>query len=171
MTETRWWKYVQELIAGDTAQDAAAKAGFDKSAFSRWKKGANADAAFALKLARAYHANVLEALVAAGLITEEEAGLKHVEVGKADVLRSISDLELAEEILRRVQAASSPELEEPLDDAHPAVQNVLAKPHEAENVVSGRFGSAGSRRYALDAAALERKTSHLDEAAASEELP
>lgn len=73
MTQTRWWKYVTKLI-GDSSYSAAADiAGFDKSAFTRWKKGAKADPEFVIKLARAYNANVLEALVEAEFITEEEA--------------------------------------------------------------------------------------------------
>lgn len=74
MEETRWWKFVQELIGHDTYRDAARKAGFDQSAFSRWKRGAVADPAFVLKIARAYNANVLHALVEAEFITEKEAG-------------------------------------------------------------------------------------------------
>ncbi|WP_066527277.1 hypothetical protein [Corynebacterium bouchesdurhonense] len=74
MESTNWWNYVEALIGEDTYSEAAAKAGFDKSAFTRWKQGARADADFAVKLARAYEANVLDALVAAGFITPEEAG-------------------------------------------------------------------------------------------------
>lgn len=76
MESTNWWNYVEALIGEDTYSEAAAKAGFDKSAFTRWKQGARADADFAVKLARAYEANVLEALVSAGFITPEEAGME-----------------------------------------------------------------------------------------------
>ena len=65
---TDWWDYVQDVIGDDSYTDAANRAGFDKSAFSRWRKGAKADPAFAVALARGYGANVLEALVAAGLM-------------------------------------------------------------------------------------------------------
>lgn len=74
MENTQWWTYVAQLIEGDTYKEAATKAGFDKSAFTRWKRGARADPDFAVKLARAYGVDVLEALVAAEFITEEEAG-------------------------------------------------------------------------------------------------
>lgn len=73
MQETRWWKYVTELIGDDSYKDAAQKAGFDKSAFSRWKRGSKADPEFVVKLARAYKADVLRALVEASFITEVEA--------------------------------------------------------------------------------------------------
>lgn len=98
-----WWQYVQNLIGSDNFVEAAGRAGFDKSAFSRWKNGAKADPAFAVKLARAYHANPVQALVIAGLLTTEEAQLKEVsKVGK-DALRSMSDDELVEEVRRRLR--------------------------------------------------------------------
>ncbi|BDD81425.1 hypothetical protein TPB0596_11880 [Tsukamurella pulmonis] len=103
MSDTTWWTYVERLIGTDTAQDAARRAGFDKSAFTRWKKGAKADPEFAVKLARAYGANVLEALVAAGLITDAEAALREVNPSKRDMLRDLADVELAEEQRRRAE--------------------------------------------------------------------
>ena len=108
---TTWWKYAQELIGEDSRIAAARKAGFDKSAFTRWEGGANADPAFVVKLARAYEGNVLHALVASGLITEEEAQTKTVTVGKMEALQEATDGELVGEVLRRLEAAS---------DAHPA---------------------------------------------------
>lgn len=56
-------------------RDAAKQAGFNQSAFTRWKNGAKADPDFVVKFARAFHLNVLEALVEAEFITEEEASL------------------------------------------------------------------------------------------------
>ncbi|OFT67704.1 hypothetical protein HMPREF3147_00865 [Corynebacterium sp. HMSC05D03] len=56
-------------------RDAAKKAGFNQSAFTRWKGGAKADPEFVVKFARAFNLNVLEALVEAEFITEEEASL------------------------------------------------------------------------------------------------
>ena len=102
MKETRWWTYVLRTIGADTAQDAAEKAGFDKSAFTRWKKGAMPDAAFAVKLARAYGGNVLEALASAGIITDEEATVHEVYVGRREALRSAEPEALADEVRRRL---------------------------------------------------------------------
>ncbi|MFD4932671.1 hypothetical protein ACFWMS_28215 [Peribacillus butanolivorans] len=113
MSETRWWRYVEQLIDGETAQDAARRAGFDKSAFTRWKKGAAADAAFVVKLARAYRANVVQALAEAELITDEEAALRLVPIGKAEILRSTPIAELAEEIIRKAKDLPRKELEAP----------------------------------------------------------
>ena len=57
-----------------TLRDAAKKAGFNQSAFTRWKSGAKADPEFVVKFARAFNLDVLEALVEAEFITPEEAG-------------------------------------------------------------------------------------------------
>ncbi|MEB3023443.1 MULTISPECIES: helix-turn-helix domain-containing protein [Mycolicibacter] len=102
MAQTEWWIYVQRLIGSDSAQDAARRAGFDKSAFTRWKKGANADPEVAVKLARAYGGNVLEALVAGSLITAAEAALREATPPAHEVLQSVSAGALAEEVLRRM---------------------------------------------------------------------
>lgn len=75
MTQTRWWTYLSALMGDDNATEAAKKSGISSSNFTRWKKGARADPDFVVKVARAYNANVLEALVAAEFITDEEAAL------------------------------------------------------------------------------------------------
>ncbi|WP_151530566.1 MULTISPECIES: hypothetical protein [Corynebacterium] len=100
MTNTRWWNYVTALIGDSTFSQAAVKAGFDKSAFTRWKKGTPADPAFVVKLARAYEANVLEALVEAEFITEEEAQLR--EIAPTLDLEDVSADALIDELQRRV---------------------------------------------------------------------
>lgn len=104
---TDWWDYVQDVIGDDSYTDAANRAGFDKSAFSRWRKGAKADPAFAVALARGYGANVLEALVAAGLITSREAGLTVVHAGADDAIRQASGRMLADELARRLSSAET----------------------------------------------------------------
>ncbi|MFC9786473.1 hypothetical protein [Rhodococcus sp. NPDC127528] len=102
MTDSRWWTYLQRLMGDDNAMTAAKRAGISASNFSRWKKGANADPEFVVKIARAYHANVLEALVEAEFITEDEAGLTEVRVGEQELLRTIDMVSLMDELTRRV---------------------------------------------------------------------
>lgn len=95
---TRWQIYVDRLLIGTTPSEAAHRAGFDKSAFSRWKQGARADPAFVVKLARAFNVNVVQALAEAELITDEEAGTREVRVGAED----IPSKQLAEELAKRI---------------------------------------------------------------------
>lgn len=100
MTSTRWWQYIEPVINGMTKRDAAKRAGFNQSAFTRWKNGAKADPDFVVKFARAFHLNVLEALVEAEFITENEANLKEVTLG-GTTLPDATNEQLLEEIMRR----------------------------------------------------------------------
>ena len=100
MTNTRWWQYVSQVIGGSTYSEAAEKAGFDKSAFTRWKKGARADPDFVVKIARAYDVNVLEALVEAEFITDEEAALTTI-APQLD-LAQVDAQELLDELQHRI---------------------------------------------------------------------
>lgn len=95
---TRWYDYVLRITEGLTAKEAAMKAGFDQSAMTRWKNGANVDPKFAVQLARAFNQNVLLALTEAELITAEEADLHEVKVGIED----ISTQRLLEELASRI---------------------------------------------------------------------
>lgn len=105
MSATKWWAYVERLLGDDTPKDAADKAGFSRSNFTRWRDGANAEPLAAVKLARAYHANVVEALVAAGLITDDEAQLKEVRVGLREALETAEAQQLADELVARAERA------------------------------------------------------------------
>ncbi|QNQ90753.1 hypothetical protein GP475_08945 [Corynebacterium poyangense] len=100
MTNTRWWNYVTEVIGGSTYREAADRAGFDKSAFTRWKKGARADPDFVVKLARAYNTNVIEALVEAEFITKEEA--KNTPYGSGWSYIAPQQVSALDETMRRI---------------------------------------------------------------------
>lgn len=95
---TRWYSYVLRVTEGLTAKEAADRAGFDQSAMTRWKQGANADPRFVVQFARAFNQNVLLALTEAELITDEEADLHEVKTG----LNDISTHQLLEELARRI---------------------------------------------------------------------
>lgn len=95
---TRWYDYVLRVTEGMTARDVAARAGFDESAMTRWKKGLNADPKFVVQFARAFHQNVLLALAESELITEHEADLHEVKAGVGDMTTH----ELLEELARRI---------------------------------------------------------------------
>jgi hypothetical protein len=95
---TRWYEYVTRVTEGMTARDVAARAGFDESAMTRWKKGMNADPKFVVQFARAFHQNVLLALAEAELITDEEANLHEVRIGVEDM----STHQLLEELADRI---------------------------------------------------------------------
>ena len=95
---TRWYEYITRVTEGMTAREVAARAGFDESAMTRWKKGMNADPKFVVQFARAFHQNVLLALVEAELITDEEADLHEVRIGVEDMTTH----QLLEELAQRI---------------------------------------------------------------------
>ena len=93
---------MEPILQGQSFSKAAKIVGINSSNFTRWKKGARADPDFVVKIARAYNRNVLEALVAADFITEEEAGLKERDSSVSD-LRTATGEQLANEVLRRMR--------------------------------------------------------------------
>lgn len=111
MNETRWWKYLQRLMGDQSQLEAAQFIGISKSNITRWKDGTRAAPDFVVKVARAYNANVLEALVEAEFITEEEANLREVRVGGL-LLSEATDEQLTGELLRRLNLID----DSPVDD-------------------------------------------------------
>jgi transcriptional regulator with XRE-family HTH domain len=103
-TPTRWYEYITRVYEGMTAREAAARAGFDQSAMTRWKNGANADPRFVVQFARAFNQNVLKALAESELITDEEANLHEVRIGVEDM----STQQLLEELARRIDNGNVP---------------------------------------------------------------
>lgn len=77
---TKWWIWLSQTAGEAKQQDIAAKIGVDQSHISRWKQGYRPGVDFVVKTAEAYHRNVLEALVAAEVITEEQAQLREVRI-------------------------------------------------------------------------------------------
>lgn len=96
--QTRWYEYVLRVTEGMTAKEVADRAGFDQSAMTRWKNGANADPKFVVQFARAFNQNVLMALAQADLITDEEADLHEVKIG----VQEMTTQQLLEELARRI---------------------------------------------------------------------
>lgn len=98
-TPTKWWAYVRH-VAGDATQlEIAHRAGIDKSHPTRWKQGFAPGAEFVVRFAEAYDRNALEALVAAEIITEEQANLREVRVTE---LSEIPSKDLLAELARRI---------------------------------------------------------------------
>ncbi len=113
---TTWWSYVERVGKGAAQKDIAEQSGIDAGALSRWKTGQTPrpSAELAIQFARAYSRPPAEALVAAGFITEGEAG-KTIEVHRG--LSDVADDELIEELKVRlagrqpIAAEPSPEVE------------------------------------------------------------
>ena len=98
--ENNWAEYVDHAIAGVPQAHIAEKTGLAQSAISRWLRG-DTDAPraeYAVIFARALDRNPIEALIAAGYITAEEAGAK---LDVKTPLSEYSNYELIRELARR----------------------------------------------------------------------
>lgn len=72
----KWSEYVRKLTGSDKQQAVEKRTGIRQSTVSRWLAGeVMPSPAQAAKFAQAYGGNVLEAFVAAGFLTEQEAGM------------------------------------------------------------------------------------------------
>lgn len=76
MTDTPWARYVRRISGGAGGSEIEKRTGIRQSNISRWlNDGTTPQPAQAAKFAQSYGANVLEAFVAAGFLSEEEAGI------------------------------------------------------------------------------------------------
>ncbi len=138
--------FVTRLLDGDTPADAERKSGINRSNFTRWKQGRDVDPVMAVSLTRKYNGNVLEALVACGLITSEEANLRTV--GLEEALEKASDRQLVLAVLHKLEERDEgtvTELVMPLDGEHPAVVEAWgpdAKPFTMDDRKAAKTGDA-----------------------------
>lgn len=99
MSET-WWEYVKRISANAANKDIAAATGMDASAITRWKKGEKPRAENVVAFARGYRRPAVEALLAAGYITQEDLEPQAVEIrGSA---AELTDTDLLAEMQRRL---------------------------------------------------------------------
>jgi len=140
-----WAKYVDSLTQGESQDAVGAKVGVAGSTISRWRSGSRPGkpaevAAFAVTYGR----NVLEAFVAAGFLTPEQAGMPPT---PAINLTEIPGPELAKEVSRRLvdtpgasihrfpaRAGSDPETSDGADrtDQQEAADAFHASPEEIQ---------------------------------------
>lgn len=125
-----WPEYVNAAAGDARGADIAAKASVSESTVSRWRSGqVRPDPDQVERFARAYELDPREALRIAGYFAADDMeGLAEAHrrdgLPRALQLRDFTDLELAQEMVRRIAAGESPVLEEPLDQNHPAMENV-----------------------------------------------
>jgi transcriptional regulator with XRE-family HTH domain len=102
MTVDQWAQYVRQVAGNLNQLEIAAKTGIAQSNVGRWLRGEPGlpKAESVVALARAFDQPPIEALVAAGYITEEEAGAK-ARRGRTP-LNDYTDRELVAELSRRV---------------------------------------------------------------------
>ncbi|MDN4173963.1 helix-turn-helix transcriptional regulator [Nocardioides sp. SOB77] len=95
-----WQAYVESRLLGRTQTSVATDAGVSQGTISRWKSGQqNADAQQAIAFAKATGDAPLRALVAAGILEEEDLEYRPVDPS----LNELTDRELADAIYARLQ--------------------------------------------------------------------
>lgn len=99
--QNRWWVWISDAAGGGTKTAIARTLGVDQSAVTRWSSGKAPDVYWVVAAARRLGRAPIEALVAGGFITEEEARLRHVQVGVED----LGDDQLLAELARRLGRA------------------------------------------------------------------
>jgi transcriptional regulator with XRE-family HTH domain len=104
VTEVSWWRYVGTVTGDATQKDIAVATGIDQSSISRWQRGSNAPRAEAVvALARAYGRSPVEALVAAGYLSENDLGVVELTTLTGDLTGASID-SLLGELRRRLHA-------------------------------------------------------------------
>lgn len=103
---SEWWEYLAQIRGDISDRQLALRLGVTPTTVSRWKKGMPPDAGIAAHAARVCGGSVLAGLVAAGIITADEAGLEQsdqpslsnvpVRVLLGEIERRIDQLEGAE---------------------------------------------------------------------------
>lgn len=80
MARDKWRDYVLSVTDGDPGIRIHQKTGIDQGTISRWinpsQRRAGVTAETARKFAAAYHLDIIEVLVHAGILTEEEGGIR-----------------------------------------------------------------------------------------------
>jgi len=104
MSMELWSDYVRRIAGNHNQLEIAAKTGLAQTNIGRWLRGApgvpKADGVVAF--ARAFGQSPVEALMAAGYITPQEAGVKAKLPKTRTPLRDYTELELVDELRRRV---------------------------------------------------------------------
>ena len=106
MTSMEWYRRV---VGDATVNAVAARAGVVQTTLNRQVKVGRLAPETAVAIARAYGVDVIDGLLACGLLTEEDVR-RH---GIVPVLEDATDDEIAEEVMRRLRDAH-PGLDKPL---------------------------------------------------------
>lgn len=113
--------YFRDGSGGDSIRTMADKLGMVHTTLADQLRKANPPAQTIVALCRVYGLPMAPAFIAAGIVTEEEA----LTFSSTLALRNATDLELAREMVRRVEDGTTHEvLETPLDENHPAMKHL-----------------------------------------------
>ncbi|MFF7683176.1 helix-turn-helix domain-containing protein [Microbacterium sp. NPDC007973] len=93
-----WRQWLDHATRQDSDREIARKAGLTHSTVSRWRNAGTAPAEGIIRIARAYAADPIDALVSAGIITEDDL----MNGGLRNAVRHAPTAYLTEELHERV---------------------------------------------------------------------
>lgn len=99
-----WWEYVQRIAGSATSSEISRRTGINQSSITRWQISSPRPESVAA-FARAYGRPVLEAFIAAGFLTEEEAQVTQIEPLSTGA--NMTDDELINELRNRLRKSSA----------------------------------------------------------------
>lgn len=120
MTEQNsWGTYLRAISNGDAGNVIAKKSGIPASTISRWFNGElQPKPRQVANVARAYGLNPVVALIQAGHLQPGDVDLSAM-TPRLLQIQEFTELELAQEIVRRIEEGQSVMLEAPVDEKHP----------------------------------------------------
>lgn len=112
--ESQLEAYLARYVGGKSRRQVAELAGINKDTWNRAMNLGRMQAESAIRFARAFNVQVVPFLRDLGFLTEDEVVASVARL----TLEELSDVELARELLRRVESST---LALPLDEQHPAI--------------------------------------------------
>ncbi|WP_232520074.1 helix-turn-helix transcriptional regulator [Actinosynnema pretiosum] len=102
-----WWDYIERNLEyrNLTTGDLAREVNVDRSRLTAWRKGAKISIPTARAIARLFQVSVFEVLVAAGMLTQQEADYQPASTDPTD----LSDEQLIAELRRRLKQRAETE--------------------------------------------------------------
>lgn len=133
-----WWTYVVQTSGTESPKTMAAQTKIDGPNFSKWKAGQVPKPPMVAQFARSYGRPVLEAFVAAGFLTPQEAKQRPA---AAPSLDSLSDDELLAEVRSRLTRAK--------ESTHAPDTSSQPKQGQGRAQSSSPGSASGGRRAAI----------------------
>lgn len=123
-TRIDWPTYLRTISDGASGAKIAHQTGIPASTISRWLSGEfDPRPRQVVEVARAYGVHPIPALIAADYLSAEDVDLSAI-TPRLLQLREFTELEIAQEMVRRIAEGESSIIEAPLDENHPAMQKL-----------------------------------------------
>lgn len=124
-TRAQWAAYLKQMQGTTSQAEFAARAGVNDGQLSKWLSlGSGVSAEKVIAVARTLKDSPVHALARVGFLTPTEA--TPFERPRVYALEDFTDLELAHEMVRRIENGEAPDMEEPVSDLPPTIPPAIA---------------------------------------------